>query len=238
MRLIQRAATSCRTLLHAIAGGRDPEAMLTLERENLRQLMEQSSRGLASHAGLAERLMSRSRLLEQEELTQRLRVAVRLRVGSRAEAGRAALELQTVQRELASHREQLALAEDLHQSLTKARELAIAAAKARIESVRRTIGDRRAQQAMDGLDEIAAGTTAAIDGNPTLGRLREMVGERRHAEAGRAQAAHALGFDGQPGHKAEQAALAAALEEFLAQDGGLVVEVGAPPIVAPGRSNE
>jgi hypothetical protein len=231
MRLIQRTATAWRALFDAIAGigSRHTEAMLEVERENLRRLIDQSNRSLASHAGLTDRLMSRTRILEQEELTQRLRVAVRVMIGSRADAGRAAVELQSVQRQLAAIREQLGLAEHLHRSLTKSRELAIAAAKARIASVRRTIGDPNARRATEELDEIAGGQTAATDGIPTLDRLR-------NTDAGRAQVEQAVGLDRQPGHKAEQAALAAALEEFLAQDGGLVVRV--PSIAIPGGGSE
>ncbi len=217
MHLIQRVAS----LRRALAGGQEIEALLVVDQENLDRLMEQLSRALASHAGLVERLMARRRFLEQEELTQRLRVAVRLRVGSRADAGRAALELQTLQRELTSSREQLVLAEELHQSLTKIRELAIAAAKAKIESACQTIGDQRAQRMIDKLDEVA---TAAIGSGAAPRRISEMAEGR--------------GRNGQPGHKAEQAALAAALEEFLAQDGGLVVQVGAPPIIVPSGGNE
>ena len=47
---------------------RNPEALLELEKENLRKLIAQYNEGLAAHAGLSERLMTQVRKLEQELL--------------------------------------------------------------------------------------------------------------------------------------------------------------------------
>ena len=234
MALLRRISTLCRALLHhAVAGieWQNPEALLELERENLRRLMAQYNQGLASHAGLAERLMSRTRALEHEEVQLRARTAVQVRVGSREDAGRAALQLQTVRRELASSREQLAQAEATYDSLKKTRDIAIDSARAKIESVRRVIGDLRTHQATAALNEMAAGLMATVDGSSgTLERLHEMVEEQRDRAAGRARVARdSLGLDDPRAAESEQAACAAALDEYLAQDGGLVVEVPQHP---------
>ena len=45
----------------------NPEALLALEKENLRKLIAQYNEGLAAHAGLSERLMHQVRKLEQEK---------------------------------------------------------------------------------------------------------------------------------------------------------------------------
>ena len=45
----------------------NPEALLEVEKENLRQQISKYNDGLASHAVLAERLMSQTRHLEAEE---------------------------------------------------------------------------------------------------------------------------------------------------------------------------
>jgi hypothetical protein len=197
-------------------GRQVPEALVELERASLRRLMAQYDQGLSVHSRLAEQLMSRNRSLEQEEADLRARTAVQVRVGSRAEAARMALQLQTVRRELAASREQVGQAAATHESLQQVRALTVAAATARIEVIRSRIGDLRARRAMAELNEMASS-----DGrNQTLERLRAMANETHEkADLGDAKA-----------RDAERSAL----EDFLAQDGGIVVEIGRRPVVVPG----
>jgi hypothetical protein len=195
----------------------DPEAQLAFERASLCRLMDQYDRGLAAHSRLAEQLMSRTRLLEQEEGDLRARTAVQVRVGSRVDAARTALQLQTARRELAASREQLGQASATHECLQQARALTVAAAAARIDIIRPRIGDVRARRVMAELNEIAS-----IPGHSqTLEQLRAMAKEQHgKADLGDAKA-----------REAERAAL----EDFLAQDGGLVVEIGRRPVALPGQ---
>ncbi|HTO64734.1 MAG TPA: hypothetical protein VMM15_26195 [Bradyrhizobium sp.] len=210
-------------MLHYVVAGievQNPEALLELERENLRRLMGQYNQGLVSQAGLAERLMSQTRALENEQTALQIRITANIRQGNRAEAGRAALRLREAGADLAACREQLAQTEKTYESLKQARELAIGMAKAKIESVRRAIGELRTQRAVAELSSLAAGlTTGSAGSGETLERLREMVDEQRSHAAGRARVARdALGLDDLQARETEHAALAEqALADFLAQ---------------------
>src|ERR1043166_879934 len=89
----------------------NPEALLEVEKENLRKQIANYNQGLAAHAGLCERLMTQVKKLEADERDLRARTAANLRAGNRDIASQAALRLQTVQRELEENRTQLAQAE-------------------------------------------------------------------------------------------------------------------------------
>src|SRR3954453_13214296 len=86
---------------------RNPEALLEVEKENLRQQIANYNQGLAAHAGLAERLMTQVRKLEADERDLRAKAGANLRAGNNEAAGQYALRLQTVQRELEENRTQL-----------------------------------------------------------------------------------------------------------------------------------
>jgi len=62
---------------------RSPEALLEVEKENLRAQIARFNQGLASHAALCERLMLRNRELEAEEASLKEKTAVHLRAGNR-----------------------------------------------------------------------------------------------------------------------------------------------------------
>src|SRR5687767_13629050 len=98
---------------------RNPEALLSLEQENLRKQIGSYNQGLASHAGLAERLMSQVRKLEAEERELRARATAHLRAGNQDAAAQHALRLQTVKRELEENRRQLEQAETTYRDLVK-----------------------------------------------------------------------------------------------------------------------
>lgn len=76
---------------------KNPEALLELEKENLREQVAKYNQGLASHAGLCERLMAQVKKLEAEERDLRAKAGANLRAGNRDAAGQYALRLQTVQ---------------------------------------------------------------------------------------------------------------------------------------------
>lgn len=169
---------------------RNPEALLELEQENLRKQMANFNQGLAAHAGLSERLMGQVRKLEADERDLKAKTSAHLRADNRQAAGQYALRLQTVQRELAENRRQLEQAETTYKGLVKARDVAIAAARAKIDSLKGAINDMRMNQAMAEMHEMAAGMVTEIGGaGDTLDRLHEMVEEERTKAAGRARIA-------------------------------------------------
>src|SRR4051812_21519163 len=93
---------------------RNPEALLEVEKENLRRQITQYNSGLASHAGLCERLITQVKKLEGEERELRARTSANLKAGNRELAGQLALRLQTTQRELAENQKQAGQAEETY----------------------------------------------------------------------------------------------------------------------------
>src|SRR5436853_3773651 len=101
--MFRRIANLFRGFLSLFIGGmerQNPEALLAVEKENIRKQIANYNQGLAAHAGLCERLMTQVKRLEQEERELRAKTAANLRAGNRDLASQQALRLQTVQREL------------------------------------------------------------------------------------------------------------------------------------------
>ena len=213
---------------------RNPEALLQLEAENLRKQVASFNQGLATHAGLCERIMGQVRKQESEQRDLKAKTTAHLRAGSRNAAGQYALRLQTVERELEENRKQLEQAETTYQNLVRARDVAVQAARAKIEALKGAITDMRMKQAMAEMHEMAAGMVTEIGGSgDTLNRLHGMVEEERTRAAGRARVARdALDMSEVKVKEAEMNALAdQALAEFAARE-GITLE-GAPASPAP-----
>ena len=119
----------------------NPEALLEVERENLRKQIAQYNQGLAAHAGLCERLITQVRKLETEERELRAKTTAMLRANNREAAGQLALRLQTIQRELGENRKQLEQAEKTYQELIRARDVAVKNAQSKIEALRFSLDD-------------------------------------------------------------------------------------------------
>lgn len=201
---------------------RNPEALLELEQENLRKQIGNFNQGLASHAGLSEGLMSQVRKLEAEQKDLRAKTTAHVRAGNNAAAGQYALRLQSVEAQLAENRTQLEQAETTYRNLVKARDVAVQAARAKIEGLKGAINDMRMKQAMAELHEMSAGMITTIGGaGDTLNRLHEMVEEERNKAAGRARVAKdSLDFSEVEIKEAELNALAdQALADFAAREG-------------------
>jgi len=214
----------------------NPEALLELERENLRHQIAKYNDGLASHAGLCERLMSQVRHLEAEERELRAKASANLRAGNREAAAQYALRLQTVQRELEENKKQLEQAEATYRNLLKARDVAIANTKAKLESLRSAINDMKMKQAMAELTEMSAGMITSIGGaGDTLDRLTGMVNEERDKAAGRARIAKdTIDMSGVEIKESEQKALAdQALADFAAKEGIALTGGDAPASGSP-----
>jgi phage shock protein A len=201
---------------------RSPEALLEVEKENLREQIARFNQGLASHAALCERLMSQVKTLESDEREQRAKAGAYLKAGNRDLAGQYALRLQTTQRELTENRTQLEQAETTYQDLLKARDVAVTQARQKIDSLKNTITDLKVQKAMAELNEMAAGMVSTIGGaGDTLNRLEEMVKEDRDRAAGRARVARdQLDLSEVKMKDVEQKAMAEqALADFAATEG-------------------
>jgi len=172
---------------------------------------------------------------EAEQRDLKAKTTAHLRAGNRNAAGQYAVRLQTVERELEENRRQLAQAEETYKNLVKARDVAVASAKAKIESLKGAITDMRMKQAMAEMHEMAAGMVSEIGGSgDTINRLHEMVEDERTKAAGRARVAKdSLDMSEVNVKEAELEALAdQALADFAAKE-GIVLEGAAPAPPAP-----
>jgi phage shock protein A len=214
---------------------RNPEALLEVEKENLRKHIANYNQGLAAHAGLCERLMTQIRKLEQEDRELRAKATANLRAGNREAAGNYALRLQTVQRELTENRTQLAQAETTYKELLKARDVSVKAAQAKLEQLKTSLDDLKIKRATAELTEMASGMISSIGGSgDTLDRLHKMVEEERELASGRARLARdTLNTAEVVIKEGEQKALAEqALADFASKE-GLSLESGAQRALEP-----
>jgi phage shock protein A len=200
----------------------NPEALLEVEKENLRTQIARYNQGLASHAGLCENLMAQVKKLESDERDLRAKTSANLRVGNKDAAAQYALRLQTVTRELEENRTQLGQAETTYKELIRARDVSIKAAQSKIESLKAGLDDLKIKKATAELSEMASGMISQIGGaGDTLDRLQNMVEEERTKAAGRARVARdSLNTGDIQVKEAEQKALAdQALADFAAKEG-------------------
>jgi phage shock protein A len=200
----------------------NPEALLEIEKENLRTQIARYNQGLASHAGLCESLMAQVKKLEADERDLRAKTAANLRAGNKDSASQYALRLQTVARELEENRTQLGQAETTYKELIRARDVTIKAAQTKIESLKAGLNDLKIKRATAELSEMASGMISQIGGaGDTLDRLENMVQEERAKAAGRARIARdSLNTGDFQIKEAEQKALAdQALADFAAKEG-------------------
>ncbi len=207
----------------------NPEALLEVEKENLRKQIANYNEGLAAHAGLCERLMTQIRRLEQEERELRAKTAANLRAGNRESAGNYALRLQSAQGELTENRAQLQQAETTYKELIKARDVSVKAAQAKIQQLKSSLDDLKIKKATAELTEMASGMITSIGGSgDTLDRLHKMVEEEREKASGRARIARdSLNTTDFAVKEEEQKALAEqALADFAAKE-GLAIEPAA-----------
>ncbi|HUR82105.1 MAG TPA: PspA/IM30 family protein [Thermoanaerobaculia bacterium] len=201
---------------------RNPEALLEVEKENLRKQIANYNQGLAAHAALSERLMTQVRKLESDERDLRAKAAAHLRANNRDAAGQYALRLQTVQRELTENRTQLTQAETTYKELITARDVSVKAAQAKIQALKSSLDDLKIKKATAELTEMASGMITSIGGSgDTLDRLHKMVEEERENAAGRARVARdSLNVSEFEMKEEEQRALAdQALADFAAKEG-------------------
>jgi len=223
--MIQRISNLIRGFISLVLGKaerQNPEALLEVEKENLRKQIANYNQGLAAHAGLCERLINQVRNLEKEEADLRTKTAAHLRAGNKEAAGQYALRLQTVTREIDENRKQLEQSETSYNELTRARDVSVKAAKEKIEAMSYTLSDLKVKRATAELSEMAGGMISSIGGSgDNLDRLKGMLEEEREKASGRARVARdMLNTEGVDLKETEQKALAEqALEDFAAQEG-------------------
>jgi phage shock protein A len=200
----------------------NPEALLEVEKENLRKQIGEYNQGLAAHAGLCERLMSQIKRQEQEERELSAKTMANLRATNNDAAAQYALRLQEIKRDLEENRAQAKAAESTYQELLRAREVAVKAAQQKLEALKFAIDDMKIKKATAELTEMAGGLISSIGSSgDTLNRLQEMVRTEQEKAAGRARVARdSMNMAEVTMQEAEQKALAEqALAEFAAQAG-------------------
>lgn len=223
--MFSRIANLFRGFLSLFVSGlerQNPEALLEVEKENLRKQIANYNQGLAAHAGLCERLMTQVKKLESDERDLRAKATANLRAGNREAASQYALRLQTVQRELEENRTQLGQAETTYKELIKARDVSVRAAQTKLESLKSSLDDLKIKRATAELTEMASGMISQIGGaGDTLDRLHGMVEEEREKASGRARVARdSLNTSDVSMKDEEQRALAdQALADFAAKEG-------------------
>ena len=134
------------------------------------------------------------------------------------------------------NRGQLEQAEKTYKDLVKARDVAINAAKQKMESLKAGISDMKMKKAMAELTEMASGMITSIGSSgETLDRLSNIVEEERTKAAGRVRVARdSMDMSGVVIKEAEQKALAdQALADFAAKE-GIPLEPATSPADASG----
>jgi len=200
----------------------NPQALIEVEKENLRTQIARFNDNLATHAGFIERLMRQVKGLEQKEKELTARTAAHIKAGNRSVAGQLALELQTVKDQLEENRQQIIAAEETYKKLVKSRDVAVQEARAKIEKLNRLISETEMMEAQAELQEMASGMISSIGGSgDTLNRVEEYLNERRDKAAGKARVASStIDTKDVEIKEAEQAALGEqALREFEAAYG-------------------
>jgi phage shock protein A len=205
---------------------RNPEALLDVEKENLRKQITKFNQALAQQAGLAEKLDSHVKKLNKEETELRAKTAASLKSGNRQLAGQYALQLKKVDAEHDEVKLQAEEANAQYKELTKARDVSAREARAKIEEISRGINDAKVQKAAAELREMASGMITSIGGSgDSLNRLEEIVEEERTRAAGRNRVARdSMDLSEINMKESEQEALQdMALAEFAAEQ-GIVLE--------------
>lgn len=191
--MIKRISNLIKGFFGLFIGGLErgnPEALLDVEKENLRAQISEFNRGLAAHAALVERLISQVKRLNQEETELKARTQANLEAGNRDTAADLALRLQETGKSHGDLATQLQAAEVRYQELLRARDVSITTAREKIEKLRRDIDELKIQKAMAELNEMAAGMVSNLGGSgDTLHRLSGLVEEERTKAAGRSRVA-------------------------------------------------
>jgi hypothetical protein len=196
---------------------RSAEALLDVEREELRRKIAQYNLGLAGYAAISEKLKTDIVRLSHERVQLEPKLRARLASGDRVAASRLALRLELIEDQIGKQQTQRDETELTYRELVRAREVALVAARDRMDTLKRDIGDLRVQEALADLTEMAAGMQGTIGlSDGTLERVQEGVNDKRNLAVGRARVARdAIDTTEVHAREVEHAALAeAALMRF------------------------
>jgi phage shock protein A len=168
----------------------NPEALLELEKENMRKQIASFNNGLAEHAGLVESLAAQAKKLDAEENDLRLKVKALIQAGKRELAGQLAVRLDAIDKEHDEVLERLTTSEQKYKELTKARDLSVKGAKEKMEKLSRDIKGMKMDTAAANLTEMANGMISQIGtGADNMNRISEIVDAERNKAAGRLRVA-------------------------------------------------
>ena len=169
----------------------NPEALLEVEKENLRKQTSDFNKALANHAALIEQLSERAKKTTQDEDNYTAKAKVLLQAGNRDMAAQAALRSKNAQTEHTNISAQLDDAEKQYKTLLTTRDVSVKAARDKIEEISRGINDMKIKKAAAELTEMANGMIGNIGaGGDNLNRISEMVEAERTKAAGRARVAN------------------------------------------------
>ncbi len=211
---------------------RNPEALLELEKENLRAQIAQFNQGLSAHAGLVEKLISQVKRLEREEQDLKAKAVANLRAGNQRLAGEIALALQRVRRDLTENTSQLEDADKTYKELMTSRDTAIKSAREKMNDLRKGLDDLKMKKALAEMNEMASGMLTQIGGSgDTLDRLHGMIEEERTKASGRARVAKdSIDTSRFTENKAEREALEDMALADLAAELGMPMQTSAPTV--------
>ena len=209
----------------------NPRALLEAEINSLHEAVANYNTNLAKQAGLVERL--RGQIQRQEKDLTMLTAKAKAMYAAKQfdEAGRLALQVKTIQGELAENQGQLKQADDLYVSLTKQRDVYVRDAQKRIETIKQKLTKAEIAEAQAQLAEIASATAFDLAGSgATLQRLEEGLDERVAVASGKARVAADQAKAGGWTMKAEEEK---ALEQAALAEFAVAMGLPAPPGVEP-----
>lgn len=168
----------------------NPEALLALEKENMRSQIANFNTGLASQAGLVEKLLSQKKVLTTQVSDLEGKIKSMLQAGKREIAAQLSVKYGAAKKNLESVTIQLEEGEVQYKELLRTRDIAVQTAQKKIDSISAGISDMKIQKAKAELTEMATGMIANIGGaGDNLNRIEEMVEEERTKASGRARVA-------------------------------------------------
>jgi len=196
----RRLISAFTNTLFSSAENANPDAMLDLERENIRKAEAEFNNSLAEQAGASEELMNTIKDEEKhvKELTATVNVYLRKAdtappdqaTSFKNTAAQFALQLKEANTSLTDHHTQLADQEQQYKLLTAQRDEAITTANARIDKITRNLKDAVLKEKGAALKEMGAQMATRIGSSgDTLSRLEKTVEDRRNKAAGRARVA-------------------------------------------------
>lgn len=198
----------------------DPEALLELERQKIREAEGKYNQGLIKHAAQVEKLKSMQKKLTTEKNDLEIKTEAHLNAGNTKRAAEMSLRLETAERQLAQVTTDLATLMQEEQNLIRARDVSVKAARDKIESISRNIEEMRRNQGLAELHQAASGLITDIGGTgDTINRLDEIVERNKNEAAGAARIAQSnIHMDEINETQTEHDALAnAALAKFAAR---------------------